>query len=57
MMGGNQYISQPTVVQTKNLEQIFKPQKDDIKWTIMKTAHYTESGSNSREQMLALPCA
>lgn len=36
MMGGNQYISRPRVVQTKYLEQIFKSQKDDINWTIMK---------------------
>lgn len=28
--GGNQYISQPRVVQTKYLKQILKSQKDDI---------------------------
>lgn len=56
MMGGNQYTSQPTVVQTKYLEQIFKSHKDDIKWTIMKTVHNSESGSDSIEQVLALHC-
>lgn len=54
MIGGNQYTSQPTVVQTKYIEQIFKPHKDDIKWTIIKTVHNTESGSDSIEQVLAL---
>lgn len=56
MMGGNQYTSQTTVVQTKYLEQIFKSHKEDIKWTIMKTVHNTDSGSDSIEQVLALHC-
>lgn len=57
MMGGNQYTSQPRVVQTNYLEKMFQSQEDDIKWTIMKTVHNTESGSNSTEQMLAVHCA
>lgn len=34
--GGNQYISQPRVVQTKYLEQMLKSQEGDINWTIVK---------------------
>lgn len=47
MMAGNQYISQPRVVQTKYLEQILKSWKDDIHWMIMKTAQNADSGSNT----------
>lgn len=56
-MGGNQYISQPRVVQTTYLEQIIKSQKSDINWRIIKAAHNADRGSNSPEQMLPPRCA